>query len=667
MALQDGPTQVELNGLNLINLLGTGAEIRVEEVTGWDGPTQSAFSIKQRARRSGATASPSYGGARHVVVSGTIWVPDPALLVAAMDRFVSALPRDPGVLRITQWGETRWVPARVEDVPTVTRKSREHAVWSIQLVSTDWRKFGTDVSDRTRLPSTSGGLVINATTYAWTAAAGASPSVMSYGGVEQRRNLAYWPRGTGGALYGSGTLTTGVSTAGRDGAATTAARVSFSSGAANVGLLPSGGNTVVPAGATASASAWVYVESGSALGSMAFALPGLVAASGVSVPVGVWTKVTGTVTNSGSTDRSIGVRNGSAPSAAGSMLITEIMIELATSVGDYFDGDFPAAGGLVIAPARVTAWGGPANASLSLYWAGGVLQRTNYATNPHGAGGVPLWAPSGYGTGGAGATSVVASGAPDGGSYSQMRWSTAASAGGASLNHPDFTVPASSSSRSVTVSAYVMSNQASAFSLATQVGSTSTTGGDVTGIPTGQWARLSRTITVPASSTPTVIKLGVRISNLAGTTAGLILAGTMALAEEGTVLGDYFDGNTANVGGLTIDAVTVTGQVSLTNPGNDTGPLRLRVDGPCTGPVVTHVGTGDRLVFSSSLVLAAGEWLDIDMEKHQVYANGQSSRAGYITARGWFGFDPGPNTFAFTAAQYDAASQLTVAGTPAWR
>ncbi|WIA96407.1 phage tail family protein [Curtobacterium sp. MCBA15_004] len=119
--------------------------------------------------------------------------------------------------------------------------------------------------------------------------------------------------------------------------------------------------------------------------------------------------------------------------------------------------------------------------------------------------------------------------------------------------------------------------------------------------------------------------------------------------------------------GLTIDAVTVTGQVSLTNPGNDTGPLRLRIDGPCTGPVVTHVGTGDRLVFSSSLVLAAGEWLDIDMEKRQVYANGQSSRAGYITSRGWFGFDPGPNTFAFTAAQYNAASQLTVAGTPAWR
>lgn len=130
---------------------------------------------------------------------------------------------------------------------------------------------------------------------------------------------------------------------------------------------------------------------------------------------------------------------------------------------------------------------------------------------------------------------------------------------------------------------------------------------------------------------------------------------------------DSAAGLTIPAAGLTINAVTVTGQVSLTNPGNDTGPLRLRIDGPCTGPVVTHVGTGDRLVFSSSLVLAAGEWLDIDMEKHQVYANGQSSRAGYITARGWFGFDPGPNTFAFTAAQYDAASQLTVAGTPAWR
>lgn len=118
---------------------------------------------------------------------------------------------------------------------------------------------------------------------------------------------------------------------------------------------------------------------------------------------------------------------------------------------------------------------------------------------------------------------------------------------------------------------------------------------------------------------------------------------------------------------FTINASQVTGQVSLTNPGNETGPVRLRVDGPCTGPVITHVGSGRALVFSSTLVLGVGEWIDIDMDAQTVLANGQSSRAGYITSRGWFGFEPGPNTFSFTAQGYDPVSKLTVTATPAWQ
>jgi hypothetical protein len=118
---------------------------------------------------------------------------------------------------------------------------------------------------------------------------------------------------------------------------------------------------------------------------------------------------------------------------------------------------------------------------------------------------------------------------------------------------------------------------------------------------------------------------------------------------------------------FTINAVQVSGQVSLVNPGNDTGPVKLRIDGPCQGPVITHVGSGLALVFSSSLVLGAGEWLDIDMEAQTVLANGQSSRSGYVTSRGWSGFEPGSNTWSFTAQGYDPASKLTVTGTPAWQ
>ncbi|TFB96521.1 MULTISPECIES: hypothetical protein [unclassified Cryobacterium] len=124
----------------------------------------------------------------------------------------------------------------------------------------------------------------------------------------------------------------------------------------------------------------------------------------------------------------------------------------------------------------------------------------------------------------------------------------------------------------------------------------------------------------------------------------------------------------STTGGLTIpytipysiNAVQVTGQISLTNVGNVAGPVTARIDGPCVGPIITHLGTGIALVFSSSLVLNAGEWLDLNYEKRQVLANGQSSRNGYITSRGWSAFDPGQNTWSFTAASYTAGAQLTI-------
>ena len=119
---------------------------------------------------------------------------------------------------------------------------------------------------------------------------------------------------------------------------------------------------------------------------------------------------------------------------------------------------------------------------------------------------------------------------------------------------------------------------------------------------------------------------------------------------------------------FTISSTVLSGQVPLTNPGNEVGPVTIRVDGPAVGPVITHTGiTGSSLVFASSLVLAAGEWLTINMESRTAMANDQASRSGYITSRGWFGFDPGVNVFSFTASGYNAASLMTVTATPSWK
>ena len=156
-------------------------------------------------------------------------------------------------------------------------------------------------------------------------------------------------------------------------------------------------------------------------------------------------------------------------------------------------------------------------------------------------------------------------------------------------------------------------------------------------------------------------------AHLNGATGAMELygpTGDRAEALSLAVLADQAGGLTIP---FTIDAVTVTGQVSLTNPGNETGPVNLRISGPCRGPVVTHVSTGAQLVFSSSLVLGAGEWLEVDMEARSVLANGQATRAPWITSRGWSGFTPGLNTWTFTADAFDPAARLTVVATPAWK
>jgi hypothetical protein len=115
---------------------------------------------------------------------------------------------------------------------------------------------------------------------------------------------------------------------------------------------------------------------------------------------------------------------------------------------------------------------------------------------------------------------------------------------------------------------------------------------------------------------------------------------------------------------FTIASTVAYGQVSLTNPGNETGPVTMRITGPCTGPIITHVGSGLRLVFAASATIGAGEYWDIDCEAQSVLAQGQSSRANWITSRQWPGFEPGINTWSFAAAS-GTTSLLAVTATPA--
>jgi len=119
---------------------------------------------------------------------------------------------------------------------------------------------------------------------------------------------------------------------------------------------------------------------------------------------------------------------------------------------------------------------------------------------------------------------------------------------------------------------------------------------------------------------------------------------------------------------FTIDATTVTGQCSLTNAGNATGPVTARIDGPCSGTTtITHNGTGKRLQFGSSLSLPEGQFMLIDMTAHTVLEQGQADRLGYVTDYGWSGFEPGVNTWSFASSGEDDGAVLTITATEAWQ
>lgn len=114
--------------------------------------------------------------------------------------------------------------------------------------------------------------------------------------------------------------------------------------------------------------------------------------------------------------------------------------------------------------------------------------------------------------------------------------------------------------------------------------------------------------------------------------------------------------------------VSGTGKISVTNPGNTEAPVWLRIDGPLPagGHSVTHTGKQRTLTFGTTLALAAGEFLTVDMDRKEVLAQGQSARSGYVTSRGWFSLDPGVNEIAFSSVNYSETASLTLSTKPAW-
>ena len=115
---------------------------------------------------------------------------------------------------------------------------------------------------------------------------------------------------------------------------------------------------------------------------------------------------------------------------------------------------------------------------------------------------------------------------------------------------------------------------------------------------------------------------------------------------------------------LTFGTGTSGGAMTLTNTGTlQTWPT-WTILGPTTGPIITNLVTGERLVFDPAFPLGAGESVVIDTAAKTVQQAGTNRRNNLFVAN-WFALNPGTTQVLFSGGSNPAA-QLTASWRDAW-
>lgn len=236
-----------------------------------------------------------------------------------------------------------------------------------------------------------------------------------------------------------------------------------------------------------------------------------------------------------------------------------------------------------------------------------------------------------------------------------------------------FLTPMTASERVITMTIEINST-ATAFAAAVAALEAVTVPGVITTTPlTLQLDGIQTTSNVFVTERQTVTDLSYQMAASAGGVARVMLKfESLEVRRFGAAL-QASTGLPLSTGGLTWPATwpiewnstIISGQISLTNPGNATGPVLIQINGPVTSPTLSHVQSGLTVAFNG-LTVNDGDFLMVDMENRVASYNGQSSRNSSISSRGWFGFIPGVNTFAFGAPTYSGMPNITVTATPAW-
>lgn len=114
-----------------------------------------------------------------------------------------------------------------------------------------------------------------------------------------------------------------------------------------------------------------------------------------------------------------------------------------------------------------------------------------------------------------------------------------------------------------------------------------------------------------------------------------------------------------------------TGAQQVTNPGGVPTHFVARLYGPCTGPELSNDSTGETIKFTSALIIAAGDYVEIDTRERTAYLLSQADagRLQYVdfAATSWWRLEPGDNLIRYhPASGVSAGSAAVIDYRPAW-
>lgn len=143
----------------------------------------------------------------------------------------------------------------------------------------------------------------------------------------------------------------------------------------------------------------------------------------------------------------------------------------------------------------------------------------------------------------------------------------------------------------------------------------------------------------------------------------VVIANSYIAATGGLVMTN--NGLADTVSGVQVIAGSSTGNPSIIGGGNMTVPFTAKLYGPCTGPKFTNDTVGLDIVFTDSLVLGAGVYVEINSLNHTALRNSDpnDSVLGLLnfSSSTWWQFQPGNNTVRYhpTSASAGAVAQIT--------